>query len=163
MTLPKDLLEAIEATLPSIQVKALKDSLNELDRLRVSTEEQELKIADLRDERQEVKSRLANSENKYSALKEELVKTQGERDHYQGEVRDAELAALRATVESINSTTDKFLKNTIYRESLQHQVVNEDPNMISQPVGVSGQYGMVQQGVRKTHIPVTDNKETTTE
>lgn len=57
-----------------------------------------------------------------------------ERDNELGllrtEVRDAEPASLRASLEAVNSTTDKLLKNTIDRESLQHTVIGESPNMV---------------------------------
>lgn len=163
----KELLETIKATLPETQVGLIKNALVERDDLKERLEQAEAENKQARedfdrlhDEKQtkerilsEVEKELETVVRNYNTLKADNNRLIAEDVRRQVEIAHAELRGVK-------DTQDAFLRNTVVRERLQHQVVDEHPNM--QSTYVNGQNVWAQHGVNKTHRGVTDVKETGT-
>jgi len=161
MSMPKDLLTAIEGVLPAIQVKTLTDQLNELESLRKDKESLKSRLEYKSTELADTESTLATVRATVTELTNQLREAKTTIEALSIKERDAEIAGLRAALRATEETTNKFLKNTIYRESLQHTILQETPNIQYQNQG--GYNNPVSVGVNKTPISVTDVKEQTTE
>lgn len=154
------ILKAIADSLPETQVKIIKDALIERDDLKEQNQNLE---ADKKsyskywtDERDK-NSKLEAENAKLTEQNEKLITSNLELMAKDIENR---VAVLQAELKGVDNTVDKFLKNTIYRESLQHQVVDEMGGTTTQYV--NGQHVAVPY-TSKTSKPVTDTKERTTE
>lgn len=158
MAIDNELLQAIEKALPAIQVNTLTSALNDYEKVKADNEVLATQLKSQTEEADRNLEKVRELDALVAKLEDELAKVAADRDAVTAEARDAELAGLRATVEAINATTDKFLKNTIYRETLQHHVLNEYPNIQTQYTPGGGS-SPVQVGVHKQHEPVTDVKE----
>jgi hypothetical protein len=155
------ILKAIADSLPETQVKIIKDALIERDSLR-----EELKAA--KSTKDDYSKYWSDERTKNDKLEAELlVKTElcekvvASNMELMAKDVEARVALAEGKLEAVNNTVDKFLKNTIYRESLQHQVVDEQrgSNML---YGNNGQQ-VPTPFVSKTNKEVVDRKERTTE
>ena len=155
MSLDKAIIEAVEQSLPSIQVKAIHKALDELEELREYKAETKEEVTclhrDLKSEQasnSELRRQRDADEATIEGLKAELAQAQDEN-------RTAEVNKIQATLDAVERTTDKFLKNTVYREELQRHMPVSDS-------GTSYQYiNGVQQPTpysRQSNIQVTDIK-----
>lgn len=155
------ILKAIADSLPETQVKIIKDALIERDELKA-----ELKTAkDDLDRYQKYYYEESTKSQKLEVALAEKTEQAEKVIHSNMELmakyNNAQVRLAEGKLEAVNNTVDKFLKNTIYREELQHQVVDEQR-------GSNMQYGMNGQQVptpyvSKTNKEVTDRKERTTE
>lgn len=154
------ILKAIAETLPETQVAMIKDALIERDKLReqVSSIQEESNQYkkwwhELGSENSKLKSQAAKNADIMTSLIEQ-------NQVFMAKDVEARVVLAEGKLEAVNTTVDKFLKNTIYREAMQHQIADEYTSVDMQyvngqpvPVPTPG----------KTHKQVTDNKERTTE
>lgn len=155
------ILAAIEESLPQMQVTAIRKALMELEQLRAANKELESEKKSYstmwHDERD-----TANSLNQeLSKTKEQLEKVIASNVELMAKDVDARVKLAEGKLESVNTTVDKFLKNTIYRESLQHEIIEENRGSNYQ-YGPNGQQQLTPY-TNKTAKPVTDKRERTTE
>jgi uncharacterized coiled-coil protein SlyX len=160
-TLDKDILDAVERALPAIQVEGIRKALNELTELRTRNASQAKNLSDLSDQLAESRRSLSIARDEKAKVDGELESVKKERDMFKTMQRDAELAALKASLTATENTTDKFLKNTVYRESLQQQFMTDQP--VFNTVYENGY--AVQKQVASNRVPETtlNTKEKTTE
>lgn len=155
MSLDKAIIEAVEQSLPSIQVKAIHKALDELEELREYKADTKENLACLRRDFEaeqisnlELRQQREADTATIEGLKAELTQAQDEN-------RTAEVSKIQAALDAVERTTDKFLKNTIYREEVQRHMPVSDS-------GTSYQYvNGVQQPTpysRQSNIQVTDVK-----
>lgn len=155
------ILKAIADSLPETQVKMIKDALIERDNLKSE-------LADIKEEADRLRGwwkdsiakldRFAEQNDQLRAQVEKLTTLNTE---LMAKDIKNEIAVVKAELNGVNNTVDKFLRNTVYRESLQHQVADEYTSVqnVYQP---NGQYQSVPTP-SKTHRDVTDKRERTTE
>lgn len=159
--LPDEIMEAVERALPALQVNALRDALNELEELRANVQ---TLISERDKEHKRYQSELSTSNSiaqKLDVAQTTIAKLESERDTYKQQARDTELESMRAALSATTETTDKFLRNTIFREKLQRQVINEQPVFTTNYV--NGYPQQTQTGTTKVHQPVTETRETQSE
>lgn len=165
--LTKELLATIKETLPETQVGLIKEALVERDELKAANKELQAQAeTDAENYAKLAKKNLQFSDdiNKLN-IANELYKR--ERDNIKTEndtlkTKDVERRAAEAEAElrGVQTTQQLFLRNTIVRENIQHQVVDETPATISEfNNGYSTQKVV---GVNKVHRGVTDVKQTGT-
>jgi predicted nuclease with TOPRIM domain len=161
LALTADFIEAVRDHLPEVQISTLRNALNELDQLRDKSENQAAEIKVLEGNVKAYRaenSELEQSNGKLDDLNETL-KTRNEELEKQAVKNEVEV--IKSELKGVTETTDKFLKNTIYREKLQHQVTDEYPATAMDYQNGNSVNRVV--GVNKTSRPVTDLKESETE
>lgn len=154
------ILAAIEETLPEMQVTAIRKALIELESLRVEVAAVRAESDQYKKWWSEERQRAQKLETQYVELGELNVKIVASNVELMAKDAEARVALAEGKLEATNSTVDKFLKNTIYREALQHQVSDEFTTVNTQYIN-GQQIAIPTPG--KTHRGVTDVKERTTE
>jgi hypothetical protein len=155
------ILKAIADSLPETQVKIIKDALIERDELKAELKTAKEDLERYQKYYYEESAKTDKLEVKNQELEALVEKTTQSNLELMAKDIQNQVAVLQAELTGVNNTVDKFLKNTIYREELQHQVVDENR-------GSTMQYNNTGQQVptpyvSKTNKEVIDRKERTTE
>jgi sRNA-binding carbon storage regulator CsrA len=155
------ILKAIADSLPETQVKIIKDALIERDELKAELKTAKEDLERYQKYYYEESAKTDKLEVKNQELEALVEKTTQSNLELMAKDIQNQVAVLQAELTGVNNTVDKFLKNTIYREELQHQVVDENR-------GSTMQYNNTGQQVptpyvSKTNNEVLDRKERTTE
>jgi predicted nuclease with TOPRIM domain len=154
------ILAAIEETLPQMQVDAIRKALTELDDLKETSKEQKQLLHDYTERDRSQRQRNQELEQQVADLTGKLNTVTTERNILKEQSIRAQVDALQGKLDAVNGTVDKFLKNTIYREKLQHQVADEYSTV--QTTYLNGQQVAVPTP-STTHRQVEDTKTTETE
>lgn len=164
----KELMEMIRASLPETQVGLIKDALNDRDTLQKKVALQAVEIKQYEEDFGRVQAEASQeyhranaAEQKAEQLNLDIANLQKQLDEYKLKdiERRAELAEGKLAI--VQETQQLFLKNTIVREQIQHQVVDEYPQL--QTNYVNGQNVTTSVGTNKVHKGVTDVKEVSNE
>lgn len=152
----KKLLEAISNALPEIQVKTIKEALIERDALRITVEALTKSLEATEKSKRELTTTTANMTDEIAGLKAQNEVLLASNMELVGKDIENCVQIAHAELAAVERTVGRFLKNTIYRESLQHQVVDETPNIQNSYNGSA--YTPVNVGTNKVNRPVTDVK-----
>lgn len=152
------LLEAISAALPEIQVKTIKEALVERDQLREEAKNLKTDLKEERADSQDLRREVTKLTAENSDLTEQIEKTIQSNIELMAKDVENRVTNAQGELAAVERTVDKFLKNTIYRETKQREVVDEQR-------GSSMQYGsdgrqVPTPYVNKTHKPVIETTET---
>lgn len=161
MQITDKVMKAVEESLPQMQVTAIRKALTELDTLRERNKDLESEMKRYREMYTEERERVSELQAEIINLQDENVRVKDENQRLFDKDVQNRVTVMQAQLSGVNETVDKFLKNTIYRETLQHQVVDEYPNI--QYVYEGGQNVQRNMGVIKTNKGVTDKKTTSAE
>lgn len=164
----KEILDAVKATLPETQVGLIKEALQErgdlkeeVEGYRLEAKENEKELQKAQKEVDRLGKLLKESGETEKGLQEQ-VKILGNENKRLVEIdinRRAELA--EGKLEAVRQTQEQFLKNTIVREKVQHQVIDEYPHTVTE---YENGYNKTRNiGTSKTNRQVTDSKESTTD
>lgn len=160
LALTQEFIDAVRENLPEIQISTLRTALTELDELRDYKTDTQRSIKESSDEFRALRIRNDQMTRDLVALEATVEELRAKNDDLVATGIRNEVSIIQAKLEGVEATTDKFLKNTIYRESMQHQVADEFTSVSTQ--WVNGQSVPVPTP-GKMHKQVTDLKETSAE
>lgn len=155
-------MKVAEESLPAMQVKAIQNALQELEQLREDNKNGSRELKRYKEDAAEHFNNWRDQSNRADQLQNANETLLDENKKLKEEHTQDLVNVLQGKLEATNQTVDKFLKNTVYRESLQHQAIDESPNM-TYVTGANGMSVPTQQGVNKRSFQVTDTNERTAE
>lgn len=160
ITLNEKLLTAIEESLPQMQVDAIRTALNELDDLRDKEKSLNVELKANRELNADKSKRIDELMSEVNRLQADNTSLSADNKVMTERDIKNQVVVIQAELSGVKSTVDKFLKNTVYREELQHQVANTGTSISNQYV--NGQTIPVPTPYTQ-HIPATDVKTTETD
>jgi chromosome segregation ATPase len=122
MTLNKTILEAIEATLPTMQVQAIHTALGELDELREYKKTNERDLKEMRQTMSDQRSTVGQLNDQVKKLASTNSDLEAQLAIATQRVREGEVAVAQAELAAVDRTVDRFLRNTIFREETQRSL-----------------------------------------
>ncbi|WMM74433.1 hypothetical protein RCF27_09195 [Rhodococcus pyridinivorans] len=160
MSLNQSIIDAVEKSLPSMQVKAIHEALGELEELRAYKKTTNAHVKDLESSLSEKRQTITDLNLAVTELRAENDGLKTELEAAKEKAREANVTVLQSTLDAVERTTDKFLRNTVYREEAQRHIATTSTGSHMQYV--NGQQQLVPFTSTNMH-PVKDVKVTATD